>query len=315
MTLTTSHATTRVLPAVVIAGLVGLLSSDTSAAPKGEDANSDITYTEDEAMPETIEVVGVVRDFVEKGSSDGHPDFENRPDRGFGHYMGNIAPLLGEDGNPVFTGQGYSVVDQYLDEQGRPICWNLFREALGDTEGTRSQSSTGGITSAESFASWYHTVQGVNIGAALSLTLHLQEDGQYVFDDRTDDMYRNLGGFFPIDDQHFGNSGGSPDHNFHFTVELNMAFEYDADGDQYFRFVGDDDVWVFIDRGLVIDLGGVHSAVEQHVDLNRLALEDGEIYPIDFFFAERHRTQSNFRIETNIPLQSTRVPSVSAAYD
>mgnify|MGYP003572139404 CR=1 FL=1 len=312
MTRHLSHVTTQVLPAVVIAGLFGLLSNDTSAAP--ESTESPVTV-EGESRPQTIQVVGIVRDFIERSSAGGHPDFENRPDCGFGHYAGNVALTIGENRKPVFTGQGSRVVDQYYDADGRPICYALYDQMLGDVEGTRSQSSTGGITSAESFESWYTDVQGMNISSALSLTLELQPDGQYVFDDRVDEMYKNMGGFFPVDDQHFGNSGGSPDHNFHFTVELNMAFKYEAEGDQYFKFIGDDDVWVFINDQLVIDLGGVHSAVEQYVDLDRLRLEDGEIYPIDFFFAERHRTQSNFRIETNIPLQSTRIPSVSAAFD
>jgi fibro-slime domain-containing protein len=72
---------------------------------------------------------------------------------------------------------------------------------------------------------------------------------------------------------------------------------------------------VFINGQLVIDLGGVHSTVEQYVDLNRLGMADGEIYSLDFFFAERHRTESNFRITTNLPLVSTPVLTVSAVFD
>ena len=59
----------------------------------------------------------------------------------------------------------------------------------------------------------------------------------------------------------------------------------------------------------------VHGAIEQTVDLNRLNLEDGEVYELAFFFAERHRTASNFRITTNLRLQSVTLPTVTAAFD
>jgi hypothetical protein len=42
---------------------------------------------------------------------------------------------------------------------------------------------------------------------------------------------------------------------------------------------------------------------------------DGDTYTIDFFFAERHRTTSNFRIETNIPVRTAGLPSMTAAFD
>ncbi len=74
-------------------------------------------------------------------------------------------------------------------------------------------------------------------------------------------------------------------------------------------------MWVFVNGQLVIDIGGVHGAREQFIQLSRLGLEDGETYPLQFFFAERHRTQSNFRIETNIDLETVNVPAVTAAFD
>ncbi|MCP3903420.1 MAG: fibro-slime domain-containing protein [Planctomycetes bacterium] len=189
---------------------------------------------------------------------------------------------------------------------------------LDDTTASASYSDTGGITSASTFDQWYRDTLGVNMSAPLPLLFQRQADGTYVFDDATDEQYRDLGGFFPIEDRLLGNPGGNPDRNYHFTFELHTEFTYDADGNQFFRFVGDDDVWVFIDGKLAIDLGGVHSATEQNIDLSRLGLIDGGRYKLDFFFAERHRTQSNCRIETNICLETspeTALPSITAAFD
>jgi len=265
--------------------------------------------------PESITLTGVVRDFRHRNVQGGHPDFQKRPDRGFGLYCGNISPLLGPNKKPVFTGGGSKVYQQWRNSAGDPICYNLYDPALGDAQGYNGPASTGGIQSSESFDSWYQDVLGTNLSQTLELTLHRQEDGSYVFDSDTDSPYKELGGFFPIEHQLYGNSGLSPDRNFHFTFELQTEFTYDEDGAQIFKFTGDDDVWVFIDGRLVIDLGGVHGKIEQVVDLNRLGLLDGETYELAFFFAERHTTQSNFRITTNLQLATVEVPTVSAAFD
>jgi fibro-slime domain-containing protein len=265
--------------------------------------------------PDTIVLTGVVRDFRERSVPAGHPDFERKPDRGFGLYGGNIDPVLGVDGKPVFVGGGRKVREQCTDAQGRAICHLLYDEDRGDRPGQLGGYDSGGIESAESFAAWYRDVLGVNMSQPLKLTLVRQPGGSYVFDDKDDPYFQDLGGFFPIEDQLLGNPGGSPDRNFHFTFELHAEFTYDADGNQFFKFTGDDDVWVYINDQLVIDLGGVHAAKDQFVDLTRLGLTDGETYPIDFFFAERHRTQSNFRIATTLVLESEPLPTISAIFD
>ena len=270
--------------------------------------------------PDTIELTGVIRDFEEQGSGcggneGGHPDFEVYPSKGFGQYCKNISTQLGSDGKPVFVGNGKKVRWQCTDSNWQPICWTMYDSSLGDHNiRYRHGQSSGGIDSASSFNQWYNDVEGVNINIPLTLTLVRQQDGSYVFDDQLDADYQQLGGFFPIEGQGWGNPGGSPDRNFHFTFELHTEFTYQENGAQYFQFVGDDDVWVFIDGFLVIDLGGIHGSTEQYVDISRLDLVDGESYSLDFFFAERHRTQSNFRFQTNLQLEDAALPD-GGGYD
>ncbi len=142
------------------------------------------------------------------------------------------------------------------------------------------------------FNQWYNDVAGVNMAQALTITL----DSAITADP---DVYTYTNSaFFPIDNQLFGNEGRS--HNYHFTFELHTDFTYQ--GGETFAFTGDDDLWVFINDQLAIDLGGVHGAVSGSVDLDTLGLTVGEIYDFDLFFAERHTTQSNFRIDTSIAL-------------
>lgn len=195
-----------------------------------------------------------------------------------------------------------------------PMSVTLMDADLGDSDGSFGASDTGGVESSDTFKQWYKDTLGVNISAPL--TIELVRDGDFfVFDDKIDPLYNERGGFFPIDGEMFGNSEGSPQHNFHFSFELHTSFVYDASANQKFTYIGDDDVWVYVDGKLGIDLGGVHSAVTQCLELDRMGLEDGEEYELSFFFCERHRTQSNFRIETNIPLDTVPPATISKAYD
>ncbi|MES1178424.1 MAG: fibro-slime domain-containing protein [Myxococcales bacterium] len=106
--------------------------------------------------------------------------------------------------------------------------------------------------------------------------------------------------FFPLDGAGFGNQGN--DHNFHFTTEIHTQFKYA--GKEKFNFTGDDDVWVFINNKLVIDLGGVHIAENASVDIDsraaELGLVIGNVYPFDMFQNERHTSESNFRADTTL---------------
>ncbi len=421
--------------------------------------------------PEYLDLVGVVRDFQERTVANGHPDFERRPNSGFGHYAGNVALFLDHGPKPIYTATGRKVNQQWRDSAGRPIAphlynaqfvtgsgaptqtqvilkdssgvnafeitwlstefnqdgtstwryrvrelpggkdlshWNLALDpshqvragttagyslgvdgstgfygikwdvtdsfsqgeftivldghwfgsdnptgvlakggrtadegamfsptvvpsntgspfndgtllvqnpGLGDTPGSWGNYDNAGVQSPDTFNQWFRDVPGVNMSTTVSIRFDRQPDGSYVFDDRLDPTFSEIGGFFPIDGQLFGNSAGSPNHNYHFTFEMHTSFTYDEHGNQFFQFIGDDDVYVYIDGKLAIDLGGVHSSVEQYVDLRRMGLEHGETYSLDFFFAERHRTESRVRMVTNLELEPVVTPSISAAFD
>ncbi len=288
------------------AGLVLWASSGAEAAqPSGASG-----------LPEAITLTGVVRDFRERSVSGGHPDFERRPAGGFGMYVGNVAEQLDGQGKPLFTGMGKKVNNQWKDAQGRNISANLYDPSAGDTAGSYGSPDPGGIQSQNTFAQWFREAPGVNMSAPLSITLKRQPGTSiYTFDDKSDPNYQSLGGFFPINGQLFGNSAGG-DKNYHFTFELTTEFVYKENTGQVFSFTGDDDVWVFIDGKKVIDIGGVHSAISQTIDLDRLSwLVDGQKYSLKFFFAERHRTQSNFRIDTTLNLRNAELPRVTGMYD
>lgn len=152
----------------------------------------------------------------------------------------------------------------------------------------RTQTTSG----AGEFAQWFNDAPS-NRSAPLDLQLAPSKDDAALF------VYDNHA-FFPIDDQLLGNEGRS--HNFHFTLEASTSFQYV--GGEVFSFSGDDDMWVFINRQKVMDLGGLHSSMTADVSIDPLAvplgLTKGGVYPLHFFFAERHTDASNFSIRTSI---------------
>lgn len=300
-----------------LAILTGLTSLVTLAGSTPADGGMD-PYA---ALPAEIALTGTARDFRERSAPGGHPDFERPPTAGFGQYANIVADDLDADGKPRFKSSGTKVVSQFRDAQGRSICApkSYIAARPGDRTGSLSASASGAISGETGLRQWFRDVPGVNQSKPVAITLRRKPGSNtYTFSDKTDQTYAQKGGFFPMNGELYGNSGGGglADTNYHFTYELSTEFKYEAGKGQLFRFTGDDDVWVFIDNKLVIDIGGVHGAVDQVIDLDRLTwLADGKSYSLRFFFAERHRTQSNFMIETTLHLRSVSPPATSGLHD
>jgi fibro-slime domain-containing protein len=151
------------------------------------------------------------------------------------------------------------------------------------------------VTGPETFAQWYHDVPGVNVTIPYEVQLQASpsKPGFFVYDS-TD--------FFPLDGdpRGFGNEGFN--HDFDFTLATKFTFHYL--GGEVFRFTGDDDLWVFVNRHLAIDLGGLHQSRMGEVYLDEHAAEfgisPGNTYQLHLFFAERHVINSDFSVETTI---------------
>jgi fibro-slime domain-containing protein len=227
---------------------------------------------------------GIVRDFkgalpaymgpLEPG---GHPDFEVF--QGDSPTPGLVAPELSADRKPVYTGK----------------C------ELGVMP-SPSTCPYGAMTTSEAnFKQWYTSDDAVN----KTYFVYFQLEGSMPSNSTFTSVH-----FFPVDGAGWGNSGIDGDdkktpRNYSFTTEIHTTFKYN--GSETFTFTGDDDVWIFINGKLAVDLGGLHMQATGMVSLDDMAaslgITKGMVYPLDLFHAERHSVKSDFGFQMNFAFQ------------
>lgn len=134
-------------------------------------------------------------------------------------------------------------------------------------------------------------------------------------------------GFYPLENLGYEQPGlltttsaVGATHNGGFTLRGESQFVYNKDSNLYFTFTGDDDVYMYINGVLALDLGGAHGRNSKTVNLNDLdatkyGLKEGQVATFTFFYMERCSDASTFGIKTNMKLVQRAINVEKKAYD
>lgn len=184
-------------------------------------------------------------------------------------------------------------------------------------------------------------IYGMGVDEYSKIILKQTADGTYRFDaSKNKTKYDTENGaiyeddsassemFYPLEDLGYEQPGllkntsevDGNGRNGNFTLRGESQFIYNEADNLYFQFKGDDDVYMFINGVLALDLGGSHGSNTKKVELNKLNktkynLEDGKIATFTFFYMERCSDASTFAIETNMKLTKRAIEVEKKGYD
>lgn len=99
-------------------------------------------------------------------------------------------------------------------------------------------------------------------------------------------------------------SDDGQNHNSFFGMQYAVTFTLTEDyvGPLEYYFFGDDDMWVFLDRQLVCDIGGVHSSVGEYVNLwDYLNKGEADEHTLTFFYTGRGASGSTCYMNFTLP--------------
>ena len=261
-------------------GATGDTSGGAGSGATGSGATGNINTAPPE-MDDAGDGCGSTLDVTYRDFNEMHPDFE-QPFSGDVVRRGLVASALGPNQKPVFQ-----------DSIGHPAKAGTPVDI--DTSWTPTQPV---IHGADTFAQWYTSVPGINIELPKKLKLEEASPGSGIYG-------YDSSAFFPLaPTEGFGITpkGNDLGMNFLFTTEIHVLFTYTAG--QQFTFRGDDDMWIFVNDKLALDLGSMHGPEEGTINFDAqaasLGISPGGSYAMDVFHAERHTRGSNFKITTNI---------------